>query len=177
VRSRGSRDGEPHARNRFREDFPGALQAGILSRMGRRSTRRLQSDDFGFIFRLQFVRERIGDPSAYPYSIPAVAAADGLSLHPRVTYFVGENGSGKSTLLEAIPVAAGFNAEGGTTNFRFATRSSESKLAGALRLVRSPRRPRTGFFLRAESFFNLATTIEARDREAGLGPPTDLRSL
>ena len=31
--------------------------------------------------------------------------------------------------------------------------------------------PRTGFFLRAESFFNLATTIEELDREPGMGPP------
>ncbi len=106
------------------------------------------------------MRERIEDPRRYPFSIPAVAAADGLALHPRVTYFVGENGSGKSTLLEAIAVAAGFNPEGGSANFHFSTRSSESSLAGALRLVRSVRRPRTGFFLRAESFFNVATRID-----------------
>jgi predicted ATPase len=110
--------------------------------------------------RTQVVRERIADPSAYPFSIPAVAQVDGLTLHPRVTYFVGENGSGKSTLLEGIAVAAGFNPEGGTMNFHFSTRSSESSLGPALRLVRSVRRPRTGFFLRAESFFNVATTIE-----------------
>jgi predicted ATPase len=116
---------------------------------------------------LQLVRERIANPGAYPFSIPAVAAVDGLSLHPRVTYFVGENGSGKSTLLEAIAVAAGFNPEGGSMNFRFSTRSSESPLAGAMRLVRSVRRPRTGFFLRAESFFNVATTIEQLDKEGG----------
>jgi predicted ATPase len=109
---------------------------------------------------LQLKRERIPDPRAYPFSIPAVAAVDGLALHPCVTYFVGENGSGKSTLLEAIAVAAGFNAEGGTMNFNFSTRSSESPLATALRLVRSVRRPRNGFFLRAESFFNVATAIE-----------------
>jgi predicted ATPase len=124
-----------------------------------------------FLLSAQLVRERISDPHAYPFSIPAVAAVDGLSLHPHVTYFVGENGSGKSTLLEAIAVAAGFNAEGGSMNFNFSTRSSESSLAGALRLVRSVRRPRTGFFLRAESFFNLATTIEMLDREPGLGRP------
>jgi predicted ATPase len=110
--------------------------------------------------RTQLVRERIADAAAYPFSIPAVAALDGLELHPRVTYFVGENGSGKSTLLEGVAVAAGFNAEGGSMNFHFSTRSSESSLASALRLVRSVRRPRTGFFLRAESFFNVATQVE-----------------
>jgi predicted ATPase len=138
--------------------------------MGRRAARR--SDDASpFLLRLQLVRERIEHPNQYPFSIPAVAAVDGLSLHPRVTYFVGENGSGKSTLLEAIAIGAGFNPEGGSMNFRFTTRSSESSLARALRLVRSARRPRTGFFLRAESFFNLATTIEHLDREPGSGPP------
>ncbi len=116
---------------------------------------------------MQLVHERIAVPGAYPFSIPAIGAIDGLVLHPRVTYFVGENGSGKSTLLEGLAVAAGFNPEGGSMNFRFSTRSSESSLAGALRLVRSVRRPRTGFFLRAESFFNLATTIEMLDKEPG----------
>ncbi len=76
-----------------------------------------------FLLRVQLNRERIKDPLAYPFAIPAVKAADGLALHPRVTYFVGENGSGKSTLLEAIAVAAGFNPEGGSMNFRFSTRS------------------------------------------------------
>ena len=119
---------------------------------------------------MQLVHERIAVPGAYPFSIPAIGAIDGLVLHPRVTYFVGENGSGKSTLLEGLAVAAGFNPEGGSMNFRFSTRSSESSLAGALRLVRSVRRPRTGFFLRAESFFNLATTIEMLDKDP-MGPP------
>ena len=134
--------------------------------MARRGDR-IRDDPSAFLLRLQLVRERIANPDGYPFSIAAIAAADGLSLHPQVTYFVGENGSGKSTLLEAIAVGAGFNPEGGSMNFRFSTRSSESSLAGALRLVRSVRRPRTGFFLRAESFFNLATAIEHLDQEPG----------
>ncbi len=97
-------------------------------------------------------------------------ALDGLELAP-VTYFIGENGSGKSTILEAIAVACGFNAEGGTINFNFATRRSESPLHRCIRLARGYKRPRTGFFLRAESFFNLATEIEHRDAEPSLGPP------
>jgi predicted ATPase len=135
----------------------GAL--GIVSAVGKRSARGSGGGE-PFLLRLQIVSERIANPDAYPFSIPAVRAVDGLSLHPRVTYFVGENGSGKSTLLEAIAIAAGFNPEGGSMNMRFSTRSSESELADKLRLVRSVRRPRTGFFLRAESFFNVATTIE-----------------
>jgi predicted ATPase len=100
----------------------------------------------------------------YPFSLPAVRAltASGeLPLRTPVTLLAGDNGSGKSTLLEAIAVAAGFNPEGGTTSFNFATRASESSLGGHLTLVRPPgRRPRTGFFLRAESYYNVATEIE-----------------
>jgi predicted ATPase len=97
----------------------------------------------------------------YPWSLPAVAAlADGLELDPGVTFLVGENGSGKSTLIEAFAVAAGLNAEGGSRNFQFSTRESHSALSGSLKLVRSLRRPRTDFFLRAESFFTTATYLE-----------------
>ena len=88
-----------------------------------------------------------------------------------MTIFVGENGSGKSTLVEGIGVAAGFNAEGGSVNFRFRTQRREPELAQHLRLVRNPVRPSSGFFLRAESFFNVATEIERLDEDPGAGPP------
>ena len=78
----------------------------------------------------------------------------------KVTYFVGENGSGKSTLIEAIAVAAGFNAEGGSRNFEFATRASRVEPARYLRIARLARGTADGYFLRAESFFNVATEIE-----------------
>jgi predicted ATPase len=138
---------------------PTVSAAGILWAVRKRTVRG-SGDAPAFLLRLQLVRERVANAERYPFSIPAVAAVDGLSLHPRVTYFVGENGSGKSTLLEGIAIAAGFNPEGGSMNLRFATRGSHSSLADALRLVRSVRRPRTGFFLRAESFYNAATAIE-----------------
>ena len=80
-----------------------------------------------------------------------------------VTYLVGENGVGKSTLLEAIAVAAGFNAEGGSINFSFSTRPSHSVLHERLRLRRWHVRPKDGFFLRAESCYNVATYIEDVD--------------
>jgi len=126
-----------------------------------------------FIRGVTLVRERVADWSVYPFSIPAVRALEQqpqLALHPKVTFLVGENGSGKSTLIEAIAVLAGFNPEGGTRNFAFSTRSSESELHRCLRLVRGVRRERTGYFLRAESFFNVATEIERLDRDGG-GPP------
>jgi predicted ATPase len=101
--------------------------------------------------------ERVG----YPWALPAIAALrDGLELDPRVTYLIGENGSGKSTLLEALAIAAGMNAEGGSSNFGFATRDSHSDLWRSVRLVRGARRPRTDFFLRAESLFTAATYLD-----------------
>jgi predicted ATPase len=115
-------------------------------------------------------RERIENPDAYPFSIPALHSLERIDLDPRVTFFLGENGSGKSTLLEGIAVAAGFNAEGGSQSFSFSTRASESSLHRALRLVRGVKRPRTGYFLRAESYFNVATEIERLDAMPGGGP-------
>jgi predicted ATPase len=108
--------------------------------------------------------------TGYPWTLPAIAPlAEGLSLHPSVTYLIGENGSGKSTLLEAIAVAAGMNPEGGSSNFAFNTRASHSQLSSAIRLIRGSRRPRTDFFLRAESLFNAATYLEELQDESGLG--------
>ena len=108
--------------------------------------------------------------SGYPWTLPAILPlAAGLPLHPSVTYLIGENGSGKSTLLEAIAVAAGMNAEGGSSSFAFDTRTSHSALSTAIRLIRGSRRPRTDFFLRAESLFNAATYLEQLKDETGLG--------
>jgi predicted ATPase len=81
-------------------------------------------------------------------------------LDPSATFLVGENGSGKSTLLEAIAAAAGLNAEGGGRNFRFSTFQTETSLHRHLRLVRSGAQPRTDFFLRAETFYNVASEVE-----------------
>jgi len=107
--------------------------------------------------------DRIASMHDWPYSLPAVRNLGVLRFHPKVTFIVGENGSGKSTLLEAIAVAWGFNPEGGTRNFNFSTQASHSPLHEALRLGRSGRRARDGFFLRAESFYNVATEIDRLD--------------
>jgi predicted ATPase len=102
------------------------------------------------------------DRRGHPWDLPAIAAlADPVRLDPKVTYLIGENGTGKSTLIEAIAVAAGMNPEGGSRHFSYATRDSHSELWQSLRLVRGARRPRSEFFLRAESFFTAATYIES----------------
>ncbi len=124
-----------------------------------------------FLRSVEVVQDRIEDRSKYPFSIPALKNLETLEFHPKVTFFVGENGSGKSTLVEAIAVAAGMNPEGGTANFKFSTRSSESSLHKALRVSKGTRRPKNTFFLRAESFFNVASHIEDLDKAGGFGPP------
>lgn len=118
-----------------------------------------------FIRALRLQRDRVASFDVYPFSLPAIRRLDRLELHPHVTFFVGENGSGKSTLLEAIAVKSGFNAEGGSRNFRFATTETHSVLNTALLLERNARRPTDGFFLRAESFYTLANEIDRLDRE------------
>lgn len=124
-----------------------------------------------YVSRVTLQREKIESFDRYPFSLPAVRLFERIDLHPKVTFFIGENGSGKSTLLEAIAVSLGFNAEGGTKNFNFGTRRSHSELHEYLRVAKGVRRPRDGYFLRAESFFNLATEIEHLDAEPSFGPP------
>jgi predicted ATPase len=125
--------------------------------------------------------QRVG----HPWDLPALAdLADGVELHPKVTYLVGENGSGKSTLLAAIALAAGMSAEGGSSNFAFprdgaaaepyalSQRALQMGLGEALQLVRGSRRPKTDFFLRAESLFLAATYLEALDCDSLRGAST-----
>ena len=124
-----------------------------------------------FVVRATLLRDRVPSFDEYPFNIPAVHDFEELEFAQPVTFLIGENGSGKSTLLEAIAVAYGLNAEGGSRNFGFSTRASHSALKDYLRLTKSPRRVRDSFFLRAESYFNVATTIEALDDDPLAGPP------
>ena len=124
-----------------------------------------------FLIEVKLRRDTVPSFEQYPFALNAVRQLTSLSLHPSVTFLIGENGSGKSTLLEAIAVSWGFNPEGGTKNFAFSTHRSHSELHKHLRLSRGIRRPRDGFFLRAESFFNVATEIHKLDEEPSFGPP------
>ncbi len=103
--------------------------------------------------------------------VKSLARGERLELDAPVTFLTGENGSGKSTLLEAAAVCCGFNPEGGTINFCFSTRDTHSELWRYLRVARGTRRPRDGFFLRAESFYNVATNIDDMDESPSFDPP------
>ena len=122
-----------------------------------------------FIREVQIDWDKIDDYS-YLRKIPALHNLEQLTFTNSVTFFVGENGSGKSTLLEAIAVASGFNPEGGTKNYNFSTYDSHSELHNAIRLIRGARRMEFGYFLRAESFYNVATKEEEYSREKGGRP-------
>ena len=119
--------------------------------------RRIDLDDLfvrGFDIRWN---EELQD--SYVYQIPAIANIDHFEFKSNITFFVGENGSGKSTLLEAFAVACGLNPEGGTANYRFSTYDDYSDLASAIRIRKGVSKPKWSYFLRAESFYNVASAL------------------
>jgi predicted ATPase len=115
-----------------------------------------------FLVSLRIRPRRLNEEPDYTDDIPSLRELGRIGLHPRVTFLIGENGSGKSTLVEALAVASKLNPEGGgrTYQLAFATRSSHSGLHRRLELERAAIAPMNGFFLRAESVFNLATAVE-----------------
>jgi predicted ATPase len=111
----------------------------------------------GRLIEIEVLWNQVEDRTVYPFNIPAIASIESLDLDWPVTFLVGENGSGKSTLLEAIAVGAGLNPEGGSRNLQFSTNATHSPLHAHLQLSWHGRHKRA-FFLRAESFYNLATS-------------------
>ncbi len=116
---------------------------------------------------IQLKKEEVPSFNKYPFNLHSLKSLEELFFHPKVTYFVGENGMGKSTLLEAIAVALGFNPEGGSFNFNFSTFDTHSQLGEHLKVIKGIEKPKDGFFLRAESFYNVASNIEELDKEGG----------
>jgi predicted ATPase len=112
---------------------------------------------------------KVPNRDAFPFCLPAIRDLNMLEFEAPVTFLAGDNGSGKSTLIEAIAIALGFNVEGGTRNFNFATRPSESQLHEYLQVVRNVGASRSGFFLRAESFFNVATAVDGLGVQSSYG--------
>ncbi len=122
-----------------------------------------------------FIREAVIDwdvvpRDSYLRDIPALKDFDRLSFDSNVTFFAGENGTGKSTLLEGIAVAYGYNPEGGTRSYHFSTYQDVSELEEAIRLVKGYRKRNSGYFFRAESFFNVATVTNLQYNDDGRLP-------
>ena len=113
---------------------------------------------------------------SYLLEIPSLRAVKSLTFHRNLTFFCGENGSGKSTLLEALAIAQGLNPEGGTRNYRFSTYDDWSNLTQALRITHGPIRPEWSYFLRAESFYNVATAALKEYNHDGAMPDYHARS-
>ena len=72
-------------------------------------------------------------------------------------------------------MVCGFSAEGGSRNYRFSTYDDCSDLADALILYRKRAIPPSSFFLRAESFFTMAT--QARDYDRGRSAMSALHEM
>ncbi|MGL4573789.1 MAG: AAA family ATPase [Burkholderiaceae bacterium] len=124
-----------------------------------------------FLISAELLWDKVENHHVYPYTLPIFLGFEKLVFHPRVTFLVGENGSGKSTFLEAIATAYGLNAEGGSRNFNFSTYRSHSNLGDVMRLAKGLGRVKDSYFLRAESYYNVATRIEELDAEPSFGPP------
>lgn len=122
-----------------------------------------------FLQRIELNRDSLEYFDEYPFSIPAIRELDYLEFHPDVTFFVGENGTGKSTLIEAIAIAMGFGPAGGTRNVRLSSEEDTSGLSNYLKLIKSFAKPEDYYFLRAESFYNVATYMDSVGYLSGYG--------
>ncbi len=105
------------------------------------------------------------DSTCFPGNLPFVENLY-LNFESPVTFFVGENGSGKSTLLEAIAVLAGLPISGGGTNEIGSSHglAEKSQLAKVLRLG-FKKRPKDGYFLRAELQAHFASLLDQRRKD------------
>ena len=111
-----------------------------------------------FIKKVIFDREKVEDFNKYPFNIDIIKNLDELTFDSPVTFLVGENGVGKSTFIEALAVSIGLNAEGGTQNFDFHTKDTHSILSKYIKVAKYGK-PKTKFFLRAESFYNFSSEM------------------
>ncbi len=112
------------------------------------------------------LRKDVLSDESYVFSLPVIRNLGTLRINKKVTFFVGENGTGKSTLLEAVAVNLGFNPEGGSRNFNFSSVETHSTLYKNLIVGKGVKRPKDGFFLRAESFYNVASEVDRLDKAA-----------
>src|SRR5271170_1363510 len=121
--------------------------------------------------KISLLKERVTEPRGYPFNIPTIASLNSLEISSRVCFFVGENGTGKSTLLEAIAAHYGFGLEGGNRNFSPQTSASVSTVEPLVKALRLSFTKKTGkgFYLRAESFFNVASYVDTAGVSSSYG--------
>jgi predicted ATPase len=117
-------------------------------------------DALPYLRQVELRREAVPALDEYPFDLPVIEKLEVLRFHPAVTFFVGENGTGKSTLVEALAVVMGLNSEGGNRNTQFSTEATHADLWQYLKPTKSHVRPKDWYFLRAESFYNVATYMD-----------------
>lgn len=118
------------------------------------------------IKRISIENDKIENHDVYPFNIDVVRNFKDIIITSPVTFLIGENGAGKSTIIEAIAVALGLPAEGGTENFMYETKNTISPLSSYIRISQYSH-PKMKFFLRAESFYNFSTEVERLKEEDG----------
>lgn len=113
-----------------------------------------------FVSAIKYDKETVPRDDIYPFNIPLINSLNELRFNKPVTFFIGENGVGKSTVIEAIAVGLKLNPEGGSQNFTFKTKDTHSNLSDYLTILTNGNLPKAKYFLRAESFYNVATEIQ-----------------
>lgn len=118
-----------------------------------------------FVTKVIFNRDAVDDLDKYPFNVKVIKHFNEIEFTSQVTFLIGENGIGKSTFLEALAVKLGLNAEGGSQNFRFKTLDTHSNLSNYFH-VTCLNKPTTKFFLRAESYYNVASEIVVQEEQS-----------
>lgn len=109
-----------------------------------------------FIDGVKYEKDDVKNKNIYPFNISSIESLDKLTFSKPVTFLIGENGAGKSTFIEALAIRLRLNPEGGSQNIVFKTTDSHSNLSDYLTVYSSGNLPKTKYFLRAESFYNVA---------------------
>lgn len=127
-----------------------------------------------FVDGIKYNKEDVPNKDVYPFNIEAIKNMDEIKINKPVTFFVGENGVGKSTIIEALAINLNLNPEGGSQHIDFKTVNTHSSLSNYLTLYQSGNRPKSKYFLRAESFYNVASEIQRLVKENGFGELKDV---
>lgn len=117
-----------------------------------------------YITNIKLNKEKMTNKNTYPFTLPLIQNFNEIKFKTPVTFLIGENGTGKSTLIEALAILCNLNPEGGTENFMFETKNTHSNLYEYM-AINKRGKPKTKFFLRAESFYNFSTELVRLEEE------------